>query len=376
MDAKKTGELISTLRRERNLNQIELAELLGVTNKAISRWETGRGYPDIETLPMLSEVLNVSIPELLSGERIQSSSPERYLQSDQQVCVDQSIDAVCQIAGEQTRKQKKKFTLWSVLLAIVVILFSTVGFLMRILPTVLDFFYYAEDFRWSVSGLYWSVVGSEDCVVAHDYMSLTYMGKTYLPLHLNGYEAVLGEKMVKECQVEGTGFLGKLFFGESLYELKNVPNQELVYLQTDYDHCISEYFVLDTEYDRYAQMVQDADLRYYYAVFDNESLYSWDYPLSEEMSAWLNAPDSKPITSKPEHTGIVGISVFDEDHIFYKQAGWIYRMSDGYYWAPEENAFYDNDEFFEGTDVYFPVGRRQYYPIGGFEQELGKLLLN
>ena len=51
-------------------------------------------------------------------------------------------------------------------------------------------------------------------------------------------------------------------------------------------------------------------------------------------------------------------------------------MSDGYYWAPEENAFYDNDEFFEGTDEYFPVGRRQYYPIGGFEQELGKLLLN
>ena len=290
--------------------------------------------------------------------------------------VEQSIEAVCQIAGEQTRKQRKKFTLWSVLLAVVVIFLMTVGFLIRVLPTVLEFWYYAEDFCWSVSDFYWSIVGSEDCVVADDYKSLTYMGKTYVPIPLNGYEAVHGDVMVEECQVEGAGFVGKLFFGESLYELKNVPNQELVYLQTDYDACISEYFVLETEYDRYAQMVRDADLRYYYAVYENESLYSWDHRLSEELSAWLSEPDSDPISSKPEHTGIVEIRVFNEGHIFYEQAGWIYRMSDGYYWAPEKNASYDYEEFGEGTDVYFSVRKDQYYPIDDFDQELSKLFLN
>jgi DNA-binding XRE family transcriptional regulator len=51
MDAKKTGELIAALRKEKGWSQTELAERLGVTNKAVSRWETGRGYPDVEFCP-------------------------------------------------------------------------------------------------------------------------------------------------------------------------------------------------------------------------------------------------------------------------------------------------------------------------------------
>lgn len=370
MDAKKTGELIATLRRERNLNQSGLAELLGVTNKAISRWETGRGYPDIETLPKISEVLNISIPELLSGERIQPTTTQ------QQPKADRSLEAVCQIAGEQTRRQKKKFTLLAVILSVVVLIFTLATFLVRVLPTVLEICYYAEDFCWSVSNFYWSIVGSEDCVVANDYTSLTYLGKTYIPLPMNGYEAVWGEEMVDECQVQGSGFIGKLFFGETLYEVKNVPNHELVYLQTDYDDCISEYFVLETEYDCYAQMLQEAELRYYYAVYVNESLYNWDCRLEGDLSAWLNAPDSNPISSKPDHTGIVEIRAFDENHIFYQHAGWIYRSADGYYWAPEKLASYDYEQFGSQSEIYFPVRIDQYYPINGFDQELSKLFLN
>lgn len=68
MNPFKTGELISKQRKKLKMTQQELAEKLGVTNKAISRWETGRGYPDVEMIPLLADCLNLSVEELLSGE--------------------------------------------------------------------------------------------------------------------------------------------------------------------------------------------------------------------------------------------------------------------------------------------------------------------
>lgn len=70
MDLKKTGLFIAALRRERNLTQKELAEKIGVTDKAISRWETGKGFPEISILQRLAEVLQVSVTELINGEKL------------------------------------------------------------------------------------------------------------------------------------------------------------------------------------------------------------------------------------------------------------------------------------------------------------------
>ncbi len=70
MDACKTGAFIALLRRESDMTQKQLAERLRVSDKAVSRWETGRGYPDVESLTSLSEVFGISINELLTGERV------------------------------------------------------------------------------------------------------------------------------------------------------------------------------------------------------------------------------------------------------------------------------------------------------------------
>lgn len=70
MDHQKIGCFIAALRREKGWTQRELATWLGVTDKAVSRWETGKGLPDIALLRPLSEALGVSINELLSGEAI------------------------------------------------------------------------------------------------------------------------------------------------------------------------------------------------------------------------------------------------------------------------------------------------------------------
>lgn len=68
MDAKKTGALICLYRRRRELTQEGLAKKLHVTSKAVSKWERGLCFPDISLLIPLSEVLEISLYDLLKGE--------------------------------------------------------------------------------------------------------------------------------------------------------------------------------------------------------------------------------------------------------------------------------------------------------------------
>ena len=70
MDQRKIGEFIAAMRKEQGLTQEELGYRLGVTNKTISRWETGKYMPDIDKLQDLSSMLKISVNELLTGERI------------------------------------------------------------------------------------------------------------------------------------------------------------------------------------------------------------------------------------------------------------------------------------------------------------------
>lgn len=69
-----TGGIIRRLREGRKMTQAELAELLSVSDKAVSKWETGKGYPDITLLPGLSEALGVSVIELLSGDSVMNAN--------------------------------------------------------------------------------------------------------------------------------------------------------------------------------------------------------------------------------------------------------------------------------------------------------------
>ncbi len=73
MDAKITGSFIAQLRKQRGLTQKELAEKLEVTDKAISRWETGKGMPETSLLKPLAEILGVSVGELLAGKMLEVS---------------------------------------------------------------------------------------------------------------------------------------------------------------------------------------------------------------------------------------------------------------------------------------------------------------
>lgn len=86
MDYSKIGNFIAAERKAKQLTQKKLAEKLFVSEKTVSKWETGNGLPDTSSLPKLCKILNVSINELLNGERI---SAEEYVvkAEDKMLCL-------------------------------------------------------------------------------------------------------------------------------------------------------------------------------------------------------------------------------------------------------------------------------------------------
>lgn len=70
MEQAMIGKFISACRTEKGLTQMQLAEKLNITNRAVSKWETGKSMPDVSLMLDLCNILDITVNELLSGERI------------------------------------------------------------------------------------------------------------------------------------------------------------------------------------------------------------------------------------------------------------------------------------------------------------------
>ena len=96
MNQKKTGILIATLRKEKNLTQVELAKRIGVTDKAISKWEQGRGMPDTGLLKPLCDELGITTDEfLLASVNNDNAKKQKKKNIDRGLIVVALIVAVC-----------------------------------------------------------------------------------------------------------------------------------------------------------------------------------------------------------------------------------------------------------------------------------------
>ncbi len=121
IDQKRTGAFILELRKEKGYTQKQLADVIGVSDKAISRWETGRGLPDTSIMPALCEALTISVNELLSGQKI---SQEAYSGKAEEVMVDLMKNK--EEAQSESRKDRKGILI-GLLLVILMIVFSMVN---------------------------------------------------------------------------------------------------------------------------------------------------------------------------------------------------------------------------------------------------------
>ena len=113
MTSKKCGEFISLLRKEKNLTQKQLADKLKVSDKAVSRWETGKGYPDVSSLLALSEFFGVSVNELLAGERI-----EKEILSE---IAEENVIGAIQLQEKEVKKKKLQMVIISFLFCVLLL---------------------------------------------------------------------------------------------------------------------------------------------------------------------------------------------------------------------------------------------------------------
>ena len=87
MDPDKIGKFIYELRKEKNLSQYQLADMVPISRQGVSKWERGKTIPDTQTLVVLSKIFDVSINELLNGER----DPKNTIEQTTLSILDQSI---------------------------------------------------------------------------------------------------------------------------------------------------------------------------------------------------------------------------------------------------------------------------------------------
>ncbi len=113
MNQEKIGKYISELRKEKCMTQVELAEKLGITDRAISKWENGRGMPDISLIVPLCEILDISINELLSGERLKEKDyPEK---------AEKNIMDTIDYTDKKIKKTKKIFLIIILVILLIVV---------------------------------------------------------------------------------------------------------------------------------------------------------------------------------------------------------------------------------------------------------------
>ena len=99
MNQIKIGEFISSQRKKNNLTQAALAEKLGITDRAVSKWECGKGLPDVSFMLDLCEILGITVNELLNGEKI---SMENNNQKNEQLLLEMAKEL-----------EKKNKIIWS-----------------------------------------------------------------------------------------------------------------------------------------------------------------------------------------------------------------------------------------------------------------------
>lgn len=206
---------------------------------------------------------------------------------------------------------------------------------------------------------------SDECVISGNYLELDYKDTTYKNLDTQGYNAAQRDILVNEAKTQEHPIM-KLFFGDILYSIDNVKNNELVYLQTDYDAIPSEYYCIESKYADYIDMIQNFSEEEYYLMkyFANEE-YTID--LEKEFIEYLLQLNklSKETGNYDRTKGdnwLVLIS-YDKNGIFYKEKGEIIYKSktEKYYYAAYDR---ESEYVYEIEEKYYPMLEKAFIKIG------------
>lgn len=231
MNQIKIGKFIAECRKEKNLTQTELADKLNITNKAISKWETGNGTPDVSILLELCNELGITVNELLSGERIKA---EDYKEKAEENIINAIRDSDTKI------KKKNK-------IVTAVIIVATIYLLIAIITTI-------------------SILGKV----------------IFSPRELLEYEDVLNyENYLYELKNTSRIGTGLLIFPEKINK-DEVINFKYTKDSPDFELGYSMYLVMDYDNDTYLKETERIkNLSAKFKNFEKKPLYTengFEYP--------------------------------------------------------------------------------------------------
>lgn len=181
------GIFIANNRKATGMTQQELAEKLHVTNKAVSKWETGLSYPDITLLEPLADALSVDVAELLTCQKAE------------QIAKTPALETLLAISEEDMRRKKKQTRRWLMLTALLIVLLAVLSFIG---------FYQSYCHNWR------TCKATEDGVL--EYIARQQEGTAIQPLHYeeeNGVICLLYEKSYEEYQDQCIAIFSRGRFG-------------------------------------------------------------------------------------------------------------------------------------------------------------------
>lgn len=304
MSPQKTGAFIAKLRKESDMTQQELAEKLNVTAKAISRWETGKGYPDVTILPEIAKVLNVSVNEILNGD---CCSKE-----DAAEIAEKTILTVCHQATVDKRRNLRLMI--TVIIISIIIFFLLCGSIF--------------------SGIAQSLKGEPYAVLSYDLSCLTYYGERYVPFDMKGYSCRLGEELVDEIQLDGGSIIDKLFSEYALQSVQGVSDNELVYFRSEYD---IDYYVKESRYEFYQDLLKDFNPQTAYILYEQCNGYEKEFLIDIDFFSYLGSlseADTEPNLTcefQPQQQRMTVVA-YGEKGIIYKEYGDVFVVDNQFYW--------------------------------------------
>jgi len=273
MNYEKIGEFISQKRKEKDLTQAELAKKLGVTDKAVSKWERGLGCPDVSILEILSKELDVSVLELLKGRKIENeviniTEADDYIKQSAKVTL-----------KNQTDKIKRVISVVSVTLIIIIctlISFYNLKNYIRINKkyTIEDYFYnkFKNRYDEKIASLEESIRELEivkDKIYITDYNKLVYTSTNMLDIYknLDIYKYKTGDKITYN-----DAFLDRMSIGYDFdRDFNLIVDLSGKYIKSSLYEILKHSRQIYLNYGNH--LTQN-----YYAIFNDKSLsYNKDY---------------------------------------------------------------------------------------------------
>lgn len=141
MDQEKIGKFIAKCRKDKKLTQAELAEKLGISEKSIGNWENGRNMPDLSLFKPLCNILNISINDLMSGEKVDN---QKYIKT-----LEENI--VNMVSNIERNKLKRKK----------IIILTLIGILMMMVIGRIFYVYYETDVKYDSRTMNCNIVEKE-----------------------------------------------------------------------------------------------------------------------------------------------------------------------------------------------------------------------